>query len=65
MRKLVVGLCVLISLHAFGAKNRKDVPPAPRPAVVVNAKRDFLDERWRQQPRVRHFLFRNETVGQV
>ena len=42
MRKLVVSLCVLISLNAFAAKNRKDVPPAPLPAVVVNAKRIFL-----------------------
>ena len=42
MRKLVVSLCVLISLNAFAAKNRKDVPPAPLPAVVVNAKKIVL-----------------------
>jgi hypothetical protein len=42
MRKLVVSVCVLISLNTFSAKNRKDVPPAPLPAVVVNAKKIFL-----------------------
>src|SRR5271157_5555981 len=42
MRKLAVCLCVLVSLNAFAAKHRKDVPPAPLPAVVVNAKRIFL-----------------------
>ena len=29
MRKLAVCLCVLVSLNAFAAKHRKDVPPAP------------------------------------
>ena len=42
MRQLAVSLCVLISLNAFAAKNRKEVPAAPLPAVVVNSKRVFL-----------------------
>jgi hypothetical protein len=42
MRKLAASLCVLISLNALAAKSRKDVPPAPLPAVVANAKRVFL-----------------------
>jgi hypothetical protein len=42
MRQLTVFLCVLISLNAFAAKNRKDVPAAPLPTVVVNAKKVFL-----------------------
>ena len=42
MRKLAVSLCVLISLNALTAKNRKDFPAAPLPAVVVNAKKIFL-----------------------
>src|SRR5450631_3534070 len=42
MRKLVMSLCVLISLTTFAAKSRKDVPPAPLPTVVVNAKKIFL-----------------------
>jgi hypothetical protein len=42
MRKLVAFLCVFIALSAYAAKNRKEVPPAPLPAVVVNAKKIFL-----------------------
>ena len=42
MRKLALYLCVLVSLNASAAKNRKDVPPAPLPAVVTNAKKIFL-----------------------
>ena|ERR1700730_9670608 len=42
MRKLIVVLCVLVSLNAFAERHRKDIPPAPLPAVVVNAKRIFL-----------------------
>lgn len=41
MRKVAMFLCVLASLNAF-AKTRKDVPPAPLPAVVVNAHKIFL-----------------------
>jgi len=42
MRRIVIGLCVCISLNAFGAKHRKDIPAAPLPTVVVNAKKIFL-----------------------
>jgi hypothetical protein len=42
MRKLVAFLCVFIAVSAYAAKNRKEVPPAPLPAVVVNAKKIFL-----------------------
>jgi hypothetical protein len=42
MRKLVAFLCVFIALSGYAAKNRKEVPPAPLPAVVVNAKKIFL-----------------------
>jgi len=42
MRKLAVSLCVLISLNTFAARERKDVPPAPLPTAVVNAKKIFL-----------------------
>lgn len=42
MRKLAVSLCVFVSLTTLEAKNRKEVPPAPLPAVVVNAKKVFL-----------------------
>lgn len=42
MRKIQVGLCVLVSLYAFGEKGRKDIPPAPLPAVVATATKVFL-----------------------
>lgn len=42
MRKIAMSLCVLVSLNASAAKNRKDVPPAPLPAIVADAKKIFL-----------------------
>jgi hypothetical protein len=42
MRKLATSLCLIVSLSAFGARSRKDVPPAPLPTVVINAKKIFL-----------------------
>ncbi|HZZ16182.1 MAG TPA: hypothetical protein VFE08_09500 [Candidatus Sulfotelmatobacter sp.] len=42
MRKIALYLCVLTSLTALAAKNRKDVPPAPLPTAVINAKKIFL-----------------------
>jgi len=42
MRKIGIGLCVFISVNAFGAKHRNDIPAAPLPTVVVNAKKIFL-----------------------
>jgi len=35
-------LWLLLPLGAFASKGRKDVPPAPLPAIVVNAKKVFL-----------------------
>jgi hypothetical protein len=42
MRKLTLCLCLLIPISAFAGKSRKDVPPAPLPSAVVNAKKVFL-----------------------
>jgi hypothetical protein len=44
MRQFAVALCfcMLIPLQSTLAKNRKDVPLAPLPAVITNAKRIFL-----------------------
>ena len=41
MRKIGVTLCLFLSVYAL-AKSRKDIPPAPLPAVVVNAEKVFL-----------------------
>jgi hypothetical protein len=35
-------LCLVISASGFGAKDKKKVPVAPLPTVVVNAKKIFL-----------------------
>jgi hypothetical protein len=42
MRKLVTVLCLFISIYAVAGKSRKDIPTAPLPSVVVNAKKVFL-----------------------
>lgn len=42
MRKLAAALCLFLSVYADAGKSRKDIPPAPLPSVVVNAKRVFL-----------------------
>ena len=42
MRKALVSTCLLISLNSFAAKHREDVPPAPLPTAVVNARKVFL-----------------------
>jgi hypothetical protein len=42
MRKSAAILCVLVSLYAVAGKNRKDVPLAPLPTVIINAKKAFL-----------------------
>lgn len=42
MRKLAVALCLFLSVYADAGKSRKDIPPAPLPLVVVNAKKVFL-----------------------
>lgn len=42
MRKIGAVLCLFFSICAVAGKSRKDVPPAPLPSVVVNAKKVFL-----------------------
>jgi hypothetical protein len=42
MCKLGVLLCLFISIYAVAGKSGKDIPPAPLPSVVVNAKKVFL-----------------------
>jgi hypothetical protein len=44
MRKptALVFLFIFVSAFAIAGKNRKDVPPAPLPAVIVNARKVFL-----------------------
>ena len=42
MQKVGVFLCVLISIAAVAARHRKDIPTAPLPSVVVNARKVFL-----------------------
>jgi hypothetical protein len=43
MQKFFVVLLLFISTGAFAQKGRKDVPAAPIPAVIVNAKKVFLN----------------------
>jgi hypothetical protein len=42
MRKIGAVLCLFISIYAVAGKSRKDIPPAPMPSVVVNAKKIFI-----------------------
>jgi len=42
MRKVAVALFLFMSVYAVAGKSRKDIPPAPLPSVVVNAKKVFL-----------------------
>src|SRR5882762_104865 len=42
MRNVAAVLCLLMSVNAVAGKNRKDVPIAPLPAVIVNAQKVFL-----------------------
>jgi hypothetical protein len=42
MRRIGVVLSLFVLLHGMVAKSRKDIPPAPLPAVVVNAKKVFF-----------------------
>jgi hypothetical protein len=42
MRNVAAVLCLFMSLNAGAGKNRKDVPIAPLPAVIVNAQKVFL-----------------------
>jgi TPP-dependent 2-oxoacid decarboxylase len=42
MKKVIVLVCLLAATCAFASKKRKDIPAAPLPSVVVNAKKVFL-----------------------
>ena len=42
MRRIVALICLLAFSYGADAKTRKDTPPAPLPAIVVNAKKAFL-----------------------
>jgi hypothetical protein len=42
MRRIGVVLCLFGFIQVLTAKSRKDVPPAPLPSVVINAKKVFL-----------------------
>jgi hypothetical protein len=42
MRKSIAAVCVFISFYAIAGKSRKDIPPAPLPAVIAEAKKIFL-----------------------
>ena len=39
MRNYAICVCVLVSLSAFAGKKHKDVPQAPLPGIIINAKR--------------------------
>lgn len=39
MGKIGIMLCLFISMYAIAGKSRKDIPSAPLPSVVVNAKK--------------------------
>ncbi len=43
MRKTVlVIICLFFCVFSMSARHRKDIPPAPLPAIIVNAKKIFL-----------------------
>jgi hypothetical protein len=42
MRNIALALCLCISLRAVAGKNKQNIPPAPLPTIVVNAKKIFL-----------------------
>jgi len=42
MKKLIAFLMIFVAVCPIWGKRRRDVPPAPLPAVVVNAKKIFL-----------------------
>lgn len=43
MRKIVlVVICLFFCVFGMAARHRKDIPPAPLPAIIVNAKKIFL-----------------------
>jgi hypothetical protein len=42
MRRLLAAVLLLTATHALAGKSRKDIPPAPLPAVVITAQKVFL-----------------------
>jgi len=43
MRKIaLVVICLFFCVFGMAARHRKDIPPAPLPAIIVNAKKIFL-----------------------
>jgi hypothetical protein len=42
MRKILALVCLVATCYAVPGKGRKDVPPAPLPAVIRDAKKIFL-----------------------
>jgi hypothetical protein len=42
MRKAAVILCLFLSHFSVASKNKKDIPTAPLPTIIVNAKKVFL-----------------------
>ena len=42
MNKVGIAVCLIISSYAVVGKSRKDIPAAPLPSIVVNAKTVFL-----------------------
>jgi len=42
VRRILAVLCLFVSINAVAGKSRKDIPPAPLPSVIANAKTVFL-----------------------
>jgi hypothetical protein len=45
MKKLIAFLLLFVVVCPIWGKRRKDVPPAPLPAVVINGKED-ISHKW-------------------
>jgi hypothetical protein len=67
MRRFVVVACflVLASTIAWGGKNRKDIPPAPLPAAIVNAQTAFLSNGGGSDLAYDAFYSGMKTLGKV
>jgi hypothetical protein len=63
MGKFGVALCLFMSVYTVAGKSRKDIPPAPLPSVIVNAKKAFLTNGGGSD--LAYDTFRNEELGQV
>ena len=68
MRNLAVSLAlgaILLPSLAGAKDKKKDVPVAPLPTVIVNAKKIFLSNGGGSKSCLRCFLFKDERMGQV